>query len=871
MTDDLSKIYEKGMEEIRKELSEQTQKESMQVNIQNQQENNDDLPSIYKKEMELFWKEYSVQRGSNQENLQNQQHNNYVNCYNGNTTARFNNQNIDKDYIIYQLKQKYCKFPKIIIKKINKKLQFSTQFINMLGVCNVDDCFGLCQKHLETVFEGLVEQELSLQRNSNELLSKLDLIPKFIKQTYIEHVQILLNIPHADAVCTVGNIVNLNISNLYKISSHKHIAENNPVSYYNNAIQKIIKLPRPIDGIGEAHVKRIVNICGYSGQNIGAFVLYECGKRQFCLPATVGNRELCIGKYKPTAFFLNQDLLDKNPDALVIFCHDARTAIELDLIVKESRSINRNNVIITSHLGNDLKVLPWNFFRHHEVVLCPAPSPLSMVRMGIYYKYLNDACSTVKILPRLILRELYNSINIDSLSEFERELIEKSIVLKKYEQPSIIINKICNYAVSIDDYKSWAAHGGLFKTKTKLSKSTNLNINESHLELIPFTASNIIENNGINKKTLDSIFEIHSFTLIFAKKDVGKSIFALSLSNSLLEGKNFFNIPSGPQNKHRYIIYIDSESPKNELNSRLEQFNLLNNKRFCMIHKLSQKQPERINIFDESFRLNVNKLISTHNATHIIFDNITSLMNGKHYDPRAVNNLFETWFLEIQKKVCIIILHHAKELISSKDEPQAIGSKEFSIRAHTEINLSRPDAKTSDTAKQCLYNSGATIGAYFKVCKNVPQLTGITVWAHLDNGVSDWKYICTTDKLGEKIENIFSNNDKNRIDLENNDEYYFNNRKLYLPEATIKSKSNKNNKKGKHHYSEDDMFKIVLNELKLCGSLSTRDVMRITGFQETKSREILQDLERMHSCHKEGQGRSCRYVYDNTEEDNFSN
>ena len=52
----------------------------------------DDLTSKYKKEMEIFWKEYSVQRECYQENIQNQQNNNYVNCYNSNITARFNNQ-----------------------------------------------------------------------------------------------------------------------------------------------------------------------------------------------------------------------------------------------------------------------------------------------------------------------------------------------------------------------------------------------------------------------------------------------------------------------------------------------------------------------------------------------------------------------------------------------------------------------------------------------------------------------------------------------------------------------------------------------------------------------------------------------------------
>ena len=100
----------------------------------------------------------------------------------------------------------------------------------------------------------------------------------------------------------------------------------------------------------------------------------------FCLLANVTHR----------LFFLNQDEMDRNRSAIIIFCADIRTATALNNALKECRR-DTGDFIVTGHLGTDLSLLPWNYLYGHPVVFVPAPSTKSFASVKAYREYILGA------------------------------------------------------------------------------------------------------------------------------------------------------------------------------------------------------------------------------------------------------------------------------------------------------------------------------------------------------------------------------------------------------------------------------------------------------------------------------------------------
>lgn len=177
----------------------------------------------------------------------------------------------------------------------------------------------------------------------------------------IEFIQNILNINWLDALATLADILGMNYENIFFFSSADSIPETVAAS---GGIPDTINLPSQR---GEAICTDLTEIMSPSGQVIGGVVQYVIGEHLLCLPATSINGVLSIGKCKPPAFFLNQDEMDRNRSAIIIFCADIRTATALNNALKECRR-DTGDFIVTGHLGTDLSLLPWNYLYGHPVV-----------------------------------------------------------------------------------------------------------------------------------------------------------------------------------------------------------------------------------------------------------------------------------------------------------------------------------------------------------------------------------------------------------------------------------------------------------------------------------------------------------------------
>jgi hypothetical protein len=209
--------------------------------------------------------------------------------------------------------------------------------------------------------------------------------------TWTRLISIVFNLSHRDALATLANILSMSFDNLYKLSSDRHAAEFNGGSRPIEDVPDTLHLPGLPAGSACAELMEKRYIYGNAGHIIGAILRYRLNGNDFCLPATVGRGILCMGKYKPTAHFLNQNLMDQYPFAQVILFQDMRTALAFERILGEARGYDPEKFIVTAHLGDDLSVLPWNYFHGHEVVFIPAPVKECMALVKLYRDYIAGA------------------------------------------------------------------------------------------------------------------------------------------------------------------------------------------------------------------------------------------------------------------------------------------------------------------------------------------------------------------------------------------------------------------------------------------------------------------------------------------------
>lgn len=345
----------------------------------------------------------------------------------------------------------------------------------------------------------------------------------------IEFIQNILNLNWLDALATLADIIGMNYENIFFFSSTGSIPETVTAS---GRIPDTINLPRQS---GEAICTDLTEIMSPSGQVIGGFVQYRAGEHLLCLPATPVDGVLSIGRCTPAALFLNQDEMDRNQSATIIFCADIRTAIALDKALKECRK-NTEDFVVTGHLGTDLSILPWNYLYGHSVVFVPAPSTVSLASVRAYREpILRASVEHFSVASNLLLHTApscdFQSVADELVNVAEAELLRTAVHIDNIERPSVFLRNLVNNARGYEEFVQWGQHIGIFKLDKSMDTSEAHPVSElppANPAMIPPTAFKLTD------VTLYHSFRPGNLAILLGAKGAGKTQCALSACHALL-------------------------------------------------------------------------------------------------------------------------------------------------------------------------------------------------------------------------------------------------------------------------------------------------------------------------------------------------
>lgn len=745
------------------------------------------------------------------------------------------------------------------IKKLIKiyDRDFSDAFKNIIGLNNYINVSEIDDKVLcFEIFSYIVEEEAKTQilLNRNDILESMKKIEDnaFFSHMYvdgkkitwnaynekrsdslIEYVKRIFSLSEPDSVATLANIVHMKYENIFHMSSDKHSATTKAESH--------VKPSRYVNGViktskSEFNLISWEWIYGFRKQYLGAVLQYSDGKQSFCLPATVSRGEIAVGRVKPTAFWYNQHLLDSKRCATVLLFEDMRTAIKMQKILDTIQSDLSEKYVITSHLGNDLTVLSWNFLFGHDVIYIPSPTKIGMAKANAYDKQVSPASrASFKVYKGLLLRDKLRhgleSIDSGSFSPAEKDLLLQAYSLddEVAKYPVALIEKIIENSVKIDDYVKWGKEYNIFRNNKVNDKSDyaseKIGIN-SKIETSPIM-------HPIRATTLNSVNAFHIFcpgtnVLIEGIKNAGKTQISMSCARDILLGNKVFGVFDCPETSiQTKLLYVDGETPYDEVQTNVEQYGLSNllGKRFFMLSKFDDNLPESFQDFElsnESFRNALIDFVLKNRIHYVILDNLYSLLGDLIKQSKYVDILIK--FLEIlQKKgVCVIIVHHTVDGYSrSLWLTRPSGSQTIARRARAEIILigsneylqyHKQDARITAAAN----NPGLTVGVAFKSVKNAPVLEKTIYWLHKQLGCSELKLIKAVDLCGNSIDLPYKNNEI----------------------TSNKAESLENIINNDVTYEEHR----VLEYAKMVNGISNSDIKMILNCQDTKAQDVRKSL-----------------------------
>ena len=759
---------------------------------------------------------------------------------------------------------------------------FSTAFNASGGMGNITNICGLDDEHRKLAFfSAMLEREAfrQFQSGSNQSLQALlhinerdrggivvsgGISPRGglfwsinygqrIEDHWWELVQQIFNLSKLDAIATLAHILGLRFEDIFQLSSNRHAAEVNGLASHSVDVPEHLYLQGLPPGSACAELLSSDPIYGNAGQTIGAILWYQLGNQTFCIPATVGNGTLCIGKYKPTAYFLNQHIMDRYDRAVILLCQDMRTAIALQKQLDKVIGYTPAECIVSAHLGDDLSVLPLNFFYNHDVVFVPAPSIPCMAKLKTYNDYLGERggqAKSFRVYPGFLLHSLPGcelSSKIEGLSTVEAELLGNCRYLKQENQPVSLVEQVIRCAVPYGKFIKWGQESGLFKQPKTVNASPAVPPVSELPPVDPALMPDIAYN--MPDVTLYHILRPGNLVMILGAKGAGKTQCSLSSCHALLAGNIPWPFFAGCLNDVGNIAYVDAETPYDEFCANMKQHHLDTEvgKRFFGLSKFAPEFPEFCNGFsltDQSFRDGLHKYLLEHQCRVVFLDNLTALMGDAVHQGKSAQDVLD-WAQELQKiGLCVVLVHHKSEIEpASFNSGKARGSQMFAIRARTIIALlSSSEILENDlgtpAVREAAKQAGLTVGIRYNASKPAPVLEKRTFWLHLPLGASGWKFLAATGVDGEEMP----------FELQQNGG---------PAEPEVASESPLPSSDDGREFSPDERR---LLELLRNGSAKREDLQKELGFGEDKTRDLLRGLIEHGAVVKEGQGRSTYYV-----------
>jgi hypothetical protein len=206
---------------------------------------------------------------------------------------------------------------------------------------------------------------------------------------------------------------------------------------------------------------------------------------------------------------------------------------------------------------------------------------------------------------------------------------------------------------------------------------------------------------------IEPIFPTQGLMMVYAKRGIGKTYFALHLACSIAGGFNIFG-NKWKISKSRSVLYIDGEMPANTMQERLAGLVtslplITNSENLYIINPDHQHENHGLmpDLSEENGQKQIEEVITSKEIDVIIIDNLSTLCRtGKENESESWNSIGQ-WALKLRTKgKSIIFIHHA-----GKNDNQRGNSKKEDI-LDTVIKLKRPDDYQS--------NQGARFEIHFE-------------------------------------------------------------------------------------------------------------------------------------------------------------
>ena len=675
------------------------------------------------------------------------------------------------------------------------KDSFSSAFTSAFSVSNLTNIYGLDDDLIKAaVFEALLEREASRQFTSDsnaDLLALLNITESQGRDrmtvsgnlgpnnelrwglnygsttgtTWTRLISIVFNLSHMDALATLANILSISFDNLSKLSSDRHAAEFNGGSRLIEDVPDTLHLPGLPAGSACAELMEKRYIYGNAGQIIGAILRYRLNGNDFCLPATVGRGVLCMGKYKPTAHFLNQHLMNQHPFAQVIFFQDMRTALAFESILEETRGYTHEKFIVTAHIGDNLSVLPWNYFHGHEVVFIPAPTKECMGLVKLYKDYIAGAqAKSFRIYSGFLLHSQPGcdlTGHVEGITDAEGELLQKTVWLDTVERPTWLMEQVVKQGVSYDEFVAWGQSLNIFKGSHKTSKISPTGQSYSLPPADPALTPPLAYR--LDMVTLYHTIRPGSFVALVGPKGSGKTQFAMSVCRGIIYGNTTWPLFSGNGIGAGNVAYIDAETPYDEFCANQQQHGLteVRDTQFFGLSRFDPHLPDFCNTFsltDVAFREGLATYLLKNKCRVVVLDNLTALMGDAVHHGKPAETLLG-WVKELQSHgLCVVLVHHKTTDVGTPQHGvQARGSHLYTTLARTVITLVSSaeilnNSLAPEIAQTKAAQDGLTVGVRFDASKPAPVLDKKSFWLHLPFGGSEWEFLSVTGVDGKEIE-----------------------------------------------------------------------------------------------------------------------
>lgn len=694
----------------------------------------------------------------------------------------------EQNYLHLIKNQYYIKYDEICFKRfcaIKSSTQFSDKFMAAISSANHSNLHGIGNySSAEDFFVALIEwsatayyidnsnytfrlflndieQKISIVNIHNEILEFYYNGKKV--RGLINLLSSLFTINRRDAIATAGNILGLDFIKAFQMSSDTHSCQHQK----NDPEEDWIPVHMTCAGNSNQFFTLLdrIDVKGHSGQIIGAFLRYKYGEEDFCIAATVGNGQLCIAKYKPTAFFMNQHQMDANPDATVILFQDVRTAMAVQRKLDEIPGDTTKEFVVTAHLGNELNILPWTYLTRHEVIFMPAPSKQSIANAKEYAKYARSACvKNFHIGNQLFLHTRPNRPDwrLQEVTDAEeRRLLQEAIVVPDCENILSRLRKTVANALDENGYAAWGQNLGIFKkppvalqegTASAMAKMPSLP--KPHESLMPSRPIKIAD------VLLSHTIRPGSYIIIGGKKGGGKTQLILSLCRNLLcktNGWPFFRFDGTFMEN---ICLVDGETPPDEYAENLKQHGLkaYEGKRLFSLSVFASELPEFCQTFslrNQQFREGLIDYLIRHRCRVLLLDSLL-LLTG--HDPNSCVKEILDFIKQLQGLgVCVVLTNHNFQENKVKMTAEKNADKDSKMRANEDyfnearvvINIVDRDeilARQSfpGTVRNSATKNGLTLGIQYRHHKAAPILERSTFFFRLPYGGCDWNFLGAT-------------------------------------------------------------------------------------------------------------------------------